>query len=80
MPLFEIKAPDGRILRQDHPSLDDLKARLLPGYSIIGRVYGVLQDQAGGLVEPAEGPSLMSELLAAHGDELVAWLKEHLTP
>lgn len=75
MSLFEIKAPDGRLLRQEHASLDALKASLVTGYEVSGRVFGADANGQGGLVEKIGGPSLMAMLLEAHGDELVAWLK-----
>lgn len=76
MKLFEIKAPDGRILRQRHESLVTLQAQLQPGYDVVGEVLGASHDDLGGLVQPIGGPSLMQVLLDAHGDELLAWLDE----
>jgi hypothetical protein len=73
--LFEIKAPDGRILRQHHASLETLKASLVAGYEVTGVVFGAASDDSGGMVEKIGGPSLMSMLLDAHGDELKAWLQ-----
>lgn len=75
MKLFEIKAPDGRILRQEHASLELLKPSLMAGYEVTGVVFGAASDGTGGLVEKIGGPTLMSILLEAHGDELAAWLK-----
>lgn len=71
MKLFEIKAPDGRILRQEHAD----KPVLTSGYEVTGVVIGAASDGTGGLVEKIGGPSLMRVLLEAHGDELAAWLK-----
>lgn len=76
MTLFEITTPDGRVLRQRHASLDTLKASLTAGYVVTGTVFGAAADNSGGLVEPIGGPSLMMTLLDAHGDELIAWLKD----
>jgi hypothetical protein len=76
MKWFEIKAPDGRLLRQEHASLEALKVSLVSGYEVVGVVFGASVDGKGGLVEPIGGPSLMRTLLDAHGDELLAWFKE----
>ena len=70
MKLFEIKAPDGRILRQEHAA----KPVLTAGYEVTGIVFGAASDGTGGLVEKIGGPSLMAMLIEAHGDELVAYL------
>lgn len=74
MKLFEIKAPDGRTLRQEHASLETLKGALMPGYEVTGTVFGAATDATGGLVEKIGGPSLMTILLETHGEELLAWL------
>lgn len=75
MTLFEIKAPDGRLLRQEHESLDVLRKNIVPGYEVIGVVYGAADDGSGGMVERIGGPSLLKTMLDAHGDELIDWLK-----
>lgn len=72
MKLYEIKAPDGRILRQHHAD----KPVLTAGYEVTGIVFGAASDGTGGLVEKIGGPSLMQILLDAHGDELIAYLAE----
>lgn len=69
MMLFELKAPDGRTIRSPASSLVELKDRLIPGYEVVGRVIC-------GVVEPIEGPSLMKQLLDAHGEELREWLRQ----
>jgi hypothetical protein len=74
--LFEIKAPDGRLLRQEHQTIDALKAQLVAGYEVTGIVYGAASDGTGGIVEKIGGPSLLRLLLEAHGDELIACLEE----
>jgi hypothetical protein len=69
---LEICAPDGRVLRQFHKSVDAARAALQPGYEVIGEVIG------SGVVSPV-GPgaqSFMKALLAAHGDELMEFLAE----
>ena len=77
MTLFEIRAPDGRILRQEHASLEVLKASMIAGYEVTGVVFGAGSDGSGGFVEKIGGPSLMSILLESHGDELMAYLAKH---
>jgi hypothetical protein len=70
---LEIRAPDGRTLRQFHKSVDAARAALQPGYEVVGQVIG------SGVVSPV-GPgtrSFMSALLASHGDELIAFLEAH---
>jgi hypothetical protein len=64
---LEIRAPDGRVIRQFHKSVDAARAALQPGYEVIGEVIG------SGVVSPV---SFMKSLLAAHGDELIAFLAE----
>jgi hypothetical protein len=66
---LEIRAPDGRILRQFHRSIDAARKALQPGYEVVGEVIG------SGVVSPI-GRSFMKSLLAAHGDELMEFLAE----
>jgi hypothetical protein len=68
---LEIRAPDGRIIRQFHRSIDAARAALQSGYEITGQVVG------SGVVSPlgAGTRSFMASLLDAHGDELEAWLE-----
>jgi hypothetical protein len=66
---LEIRAPDGRMLRQWHKSVDAARAALQSGYEVIGEVIG------SGVVSPI-GQSFMKSLLAAHGDELMEFLAE----
>ena len=70
--LLEISAPDGRTIRQFHQSLAAAQKALQPGYVVTGQVIGA------GVVSPigAATQSFMASLLAAHGDELVAFLAE----
>lgn len=74
--LFEVTTPDGRIVRHRHASAGALRAALLPGYVVRGEVFGADVDGNGGLVDASGSgtPSLMAQLLAAHGGELEAWL------
>lgn len=77
---FEIQAPDGRIIRQQHASLEHARAAVtVPGYGIVGEVLGASTDGKGGWVDPV-GPgavSLMGKLLEAHGPELLEWLEKN---
>lgn len=73
---IEISAPGDRRLRMQHASIDDLKSKLEPGYSIVGTVSLCNDKGEGGFVSPLNGPSLMGALLEAHGDELLTWLKQ----
>jgi hypothetical protein len=69
---LEIRAPDGRVLKQWHKSVDAARAALQSGYEITGQVI------SGNTVSPV-GPgafSFMKALLTAHGDELMEWLAE----
>jgi hypothetical protein len=69
---LEIRAPDGRMLRQWHRSVDAARAALQSGYEIIGEVIG------SGVVSPV-GPGtkpFMKALLDSQGDVLRDWLAE----
>lgn len=72
---IEISAPGDRRIRMHHASVEDLKSKLEPGYSIIGIVSLCNERGEGGFVSPLNGPSLMGALLEAHGEELLAWLR-----
>jgi hypothetical protein len=76
--LFLVKTPNKGQIRHKAKSLGQLTARLLPGYTIAGEIFGADDSGAGGVVAAIEptGPSIMSGLLAAFGDELVAYLSE----
>jgi hypothetical protein len=73
--LFEVVCPDGRKVRHRHESAGALQKVLLPGYRVVAEVFGAGIDDKGGMIEPI-GQSTMKTLLAAHGDELVAFLAE----
>jgi hypothetical protein len=73
--LFEVETPDGRRVRHRYASAGGLQKILQPGYRVIAEVFGAGIDGKDGLVEPI-GQSTMKTLLAAHGDELVAFLAE----
>jgi hypothetical protein len=73
--LFEVVCPDGRKVRHRHESAGALQKVLIPGYRVVAEVFGAGIDDKGGMIEPI-GQSTMKTLLAAHGDELVAFLAE----
>jgi hypothetical protein len=73
--LFEVEAPDGRKVRHRYASAGGLQKMLQPGYRVVAEVFGAGIDGNGGMIEPI-GQSTMKTLLAAHGDELVAFLAE----
>jgi hypothetical protein len=73
--LFEVATPDGRVVRHRHASAGALQKVLQPGYRVVAEVFGAGIDGKGGMFEPL-GQSAMKALLAAHGDELVAFLAE----
>jgi hypothetical protein len=70
---LEIRAPDGRTLRQFHKSVDAARKALQAGYEVTGEVIG------SGVVSPV-GPgarSFMQALLDAGGGELLEFLEAH---
>ena len=74
--LFEVATPfDARVVRHRHESAAALQKVLQPGYRVVAEVFGAGNDDKGGLVEPI-GQSTLKTLLAAHGDELIAFLAE----
>jgi hypothetical protein len=73
--LFEVVCPGGRKVRHRHESAGALQKVLQPGYRVVAEVFGAGIDDEGGMIEPI-GQSTMKTLLAAHGDELVAFLAE----
>ena len=69
---LEIRAPDGRVIKQSHRSIDSARAALAAGYEVIGEVIG------SGVVSPV-GPgtrSFMKALLDSQGGVLRDWLAE----
>jgi hypothetical protein len=67
---LEIRAPDGRVIRQWYRSIDDARKALQPGYEVTGQVI------SGNIVSPiGAGATVMDSLLAAHGDVLMEWLE-----
>jgi hypothetical protein len=73
--VFEVRTPDDRVVRHRHESAGALQKVLTPGYRVVAEVFGAGIDDKGGMIEPI-GQSTMKTLLAAHGDELVAFLAE----
>jgi hypothetical protein len=70
---LEIRAPDGRVIRQFHKSVDAARNALQPGYEVTGEVI------SGNIVSPI-GPgarSFMTSLLDAGGGELLEFLEAH---
>lgn len=78
MILVEIRSPDGRMPRIRAETIDEVKANLLPGYEIVGRVYGADGSNNGGFVERRGEESLMAQLLEAYGDELFAYVTKRM--
>jgi hypothetical protein len=74
--LFLVKTPHGGQVRHRALSIEALRARLLPGYTIHGEIFGANDAGEGGVVAAIEptGPSIMAGLLAAFGGDLEAWL------
>ena len=63
MRTFEIESPDGRVLRQNHESLEAIKPKLLPGYKVIGEVFGADAKGNAGMVDRFDEEPLMAKLL-----------------
>ncbi len=70
-------------MRHEAPTPDVARARLLPGYALLGEVVGatrsLMTDQwVGGYLVPIEaGESPLAALLKMYGADLVAWLELH---
>jgi hypothetical protein len=66
-------------VRHRAPSIEALRSRLLPGYTIEGEIFGANDDGSGGVVAAINptGPSIMKGLLLAHGPELLEYLAQH---
>jgi hypothetical protein len=76
--LFLVKTPNNGQVRHKAQSVEQLRARLLAGYSVAGEIFGANDAGAGGVVAAIAptGPSIMAGLLAAHGKDLEAWLAD----
>jgi hypothetical protein len=74
MKTFEVRTPDGRSIRHQAETMDQLNLRLSPGYIIMGEAFGADHNGQGGYVVPIGGKSLLAVLLESHGDELRGWL------
>lgn len=78
MKTFEIQAPDGRLLRQNHESKPD-SAHLIPGYKVTGEVFGADAKGNGGMVDRFDGQPLMAMLLdGRNGAFLDEWVAKRL--
>ena len=71
-----IQGPTRQLRQRIDTTVSEHQAKLMPGYAIIGTISLCDHEGNGGFVSPLNGPSLMGELLKAHGDELLAWLKQ----
>lgn len=73
---FEVRTPDGRVIRHRAASLDALRGALLNGYTVTAEVFGASAIGIGGVAAQigSDVPSIMAGLLAAHGKELETWL------
>jgi hypothetical protein len=76
--LFEVTAPDNRVVRHHHATADMLQKVLTPGYRVTAEVFGAGIDGKGGITAPigSSAPTIMESLLDAFGDRLLAWLAE----
>jgi len=75
-----VRTPDNRVVRHRAASLVALRKSLLPNYRVTAEVFGASDQGIGGFVASIGAdakPTMMSGLLAAHGDELLAWLAGH---
>jgi hypothetical protein len=75
--LFLVNTPHAlHQVRHKAANVEVLRSRLLPGYTVQGEIFGANDDGTGGVVAAIEptGPSIMTGLLAAFGDELIAFL------
>ena len=78
--LFLVNTPhDRRQVRHKARTLEALRSRLLPEYTIEGEIFGANDAGEGGVVAAIEpkGPSIMAGLLLAHGAELLKFLEAH---
>jgi hypothetical protein len=78
--LFLVNTPHHlhQVRHKEH-SVESLRSRLLPGYTIEGEIFGANDAGEGGVVAAIEpkGPSIMAGLLQAFGDELITYLAKH---
>jgi hypothetical protein len=78
MKAFEVRTPDGRLIRHLGVTIEALRASLAPNYAVTGEVFGGDVEGRGGYVVPLGGKSLLAVLLEAHGEELKTWLRANL--
>ncbi len=73
--VFEVRAPDGRVLQHLHHSHEALRTALLPGYTVAGEVFGADEQGRGGF-SVAAGHDLIA-FLAAHGVKVSSPAKDN---
>jgi hypothetical protein len=81
--LFLVNTPHNlHQVRHKARTIESLRSRLLPGYTIEGEIFGANDAGEGGVVAAIEptGPSIMMGLLLAHGAELLKFLEAHGLP
>lgn len=79
MKTFEIEAPDGRLLRQNHTSLAEVTPKLKTGYKVTGEVFGADAKGNGGMVDRFDSQPLMAMLLdGRNGAFLDEWVAKRL--
>jgi hypothetical protein len=77
--LFLVNTPHNlHQVRHKARTIESLRSRLLPGYTIAGEIFGANDAGEGGVVAAISptGPSIMAGLLQAFGDELITFLAE----
>ncbi len=78
MKTFEIQAPDGRLLRQNH-SARPPEDMLMPGYKVVGEVFGADAKGNGGMVDRFDGEPLMAQLISGrNGAFLDEWFAKRM--
>lgn len=85
MRTFEIRSPDGRLIRQDHKTLAELKAKLVRGYEVVSEIVGKDEIANGIALKPPlpddlESYALIPALMTRYGDQVLAWLEAHAPP
>ena len=77
--LFEVRGPDGRVLRHRANSAGQLHTELKFGYEVISECFGYRADGTGGVVVSLDAnvPNLLDGILQAFGPQLLLWLSEN---
>lgn len=70
--LFEVRGPDGRVLRHRANSAGQLRTELKFGYEVISECFGYRADGTGGVVVSLDAnvPNLLDGILQAFGPQL----------